>query len=305
MITRSERFKGAMYLGAIGDAMGSGYENTSNIEDDVLNYYPFGKPEKQIPEWQLTDDTQLTVATCEALLENKELTPEQLARHFVRLQRHQGIKGIGASTLKAIQELQIGGHWSQVGRQGEYAAGNGAAMRMAPLAFFDAMSRTKMEELCSITHKNTEAYTGALAIIIAIRSILNNEWNDNNNLLTLIGDQLADTRVRDRLIELSEQSENITIEEVAKQFGSDGYVVNSVPFAIFAASKIKQQSITLIFDQIIASGGDTDTNCSMAGQLMGTYLGIGKIPVGLMERLKILPEFLWIEQVIEELGNTL
>ena len=60
---------------------------------------------------------------------------------------------MGASTLKALQELAIGGHWSQVGRKGEYAVGNGAAMRIAPLAFNLSIPRARIREICYITHQ--------------------------------------------------------------------------------------------------------------------------------------------------------
>ena len=74
------------------------------------------------------------------------------------------MSGLGSSTLKPLRELQVGGHWALVGRSGEYAAGNGAAMRIAPLAFKQQVDRQTLKDICSITHKNDEAYTGALAI---------------------------------------------------------------------------------------------------------------------------------------------
>jgi len=60
-----------------------------------------------------------------------------------------------------------GTHWPLSGRSGEYAAGNGAAMRIAPLAFFvDASTRQQLiRDVCIITHKNDEAFVGCLAII--------------------------------------------------------------------------------------------------------------------------------------------
>jgi hypothetical protein len=38
------------------------------------------------------------------------------------------LTGLGASTLKALRDLQVGAHWALSGWSGEYAAGNGAAM---------------------------------------------------------------------------------------------------------------------------------------------------------------------------------
>ncbi|WP_299437498.1 ADP-ribosylglycohydrolase family protein [uncultured Aquimarina sp.] len=302
MITKKEKFLGSMFLGVIGDAMGSGFENISKKPLDDKTFYPFGKPKFKLPEWRITDDTQLTIITCEALLEDLELKPEVLSKYFVNYFSKGIIRGIGASTLKAFQELQIGIDWSQTGRRGEYAAGNGAAMRIAPLAFIDKIKRNRIEDICSITHKNSEAYIGALAVVISIRTILNGNWLNDISLLKLVADQLPSSNVRERILELSDLENSISIQEVAKKYGNDGYVVNSIPFCIFAASKIKNNHISFIFDEIIESEGDTDTNCSITGQICGTYLGINKVPLLFKEKLKKLPEYDWLSCRVEELG---
>ncbi|OED48280.1 hypothetical protein AB832_00270 [Flavobacteriaceae bacterium (ex Bugula neritina AB1)] len=300
MITKKERFLGSMFLGAIGDAMGSGYENLKPPDDTI--FYPFGKPEKEIPEWQITDDTQLTMITCEALLEDPTLDPEILSNYFVSYFSKGMIRGIGASTLKAFRELQLGVDWSQVGRKGEYAAGNGAAMRIAPLAFFENISRERIEEICLITHHNSEAYIGALAIILCIQNIIKENWSDNVSLMKLIVPSLPDSRVRDRLVILDILSQTKSIAKVAAM-GNDGYVVNSVPFSIFAANMIKEKPIDVIFDEIINSGGDTDTNCSITGQIVGTYLGSNNIPQYLKDNLKVLHEYPWVKDIVESLSK--
>ncbi|WP_271784255.1 ADP-ribosylglycohydrolase family protein [Aquimarina algiphila] len=303
MISKKDSFQGAIILGAIGDAMGSAYENQVRPNENV--YYLFGKPKEEKPKWGITDDTQLTIATCQALIDDINLDPNSLVKHFVALFSKGKIRGIGASTLKAFRELQIGGHWSQVGRVGEYAAGNGAAMRIAPLAFFDHISRERIEEICSITHKNTEAYVGALSILICIKKIINNNWFDDISLMELIIDELPDSRVRDRIIELNTIPKDTSIMDVAMKYGNNGYVVNSVPLVIFAANKIKEKPIDSIFKELIDSEGDTDTNCSMAGHIIGAHLGVGKIPKHLLNRLEMLEEYPWIIENIEKLGNKL
>ena len=69
-MTRAERFEGCIIGGAIGDAFGSGYENINAENEDI--FYPFGKPEKREPIWQITDDTQLTLATIEVMIKFKK-----------------------------------------------------------------------------------------------------------------------------------------------------------------------------------------------------------------------------------------
>ncbi len=294
----SERFTGCILAGALGDAWGAAYENQAKEREDVI--YLFGKPRPPKVFWQITDDTQLTLATAEALIENPSMEPTYLAKRFLNLYRQRKLRGLGASTLKALQELDFGGHWSLVGKSGEYAAGNGAAMRIAPLAFVRKIDRAKVREVTSITHRNDEAFVGAWAIVLAIRMVLDGQWKGEGSLCALLVPHLPDTRLRDRLIHISEMDELAAIAS----FGSDGYVVNSVPLAIAAAEKMPQLGMEAVWTELIKLGGDTDTICSMAGQLGGTLLGPQAIPSHLLEKLKNLPEYPEIRSISEEFVNT-
>jgi len=294
-MTKSERFEGCIIGGAIGDAYGSGYENQVKEKEGTI--YLYGKPEVREPKWRLTDDTQLTLATIEVIIENEKVKPELIASQFLKYYKQRKLRGIGSSTLKALQELSFGGHWSQVGRRGEYAAGNGAAMRIASLAFKENSTYSEIRDICIITHNNDEAYIGAKSVVIAIREILNGNWTGETNLIELIIEQIPDTRVRDRLIEINKIK---SLKEIGK-IGNDGYVVNSVPLAIAAANKVQKIGIEEMYLQLIEIGGDTDTNCSIAGQIAGTLIGRKGIPEKLVNKLKELKEYKWIETTINEL----
>ncbi len=250
---------------------------------------------EKIPKRRITDDTQLTLATCEVITENESLEAKLFADKYLEFYKSHKITGIGASTLKALQELEAGGHWYLVGRKGEYGAGNGAAMRIAPLAFKPKVSKELIKDVCNITHQNDEAYVGALSVVIAIKSIIKGEWTGNENLLEIIIDQIPDTLIRDRLIEIDNSKSDLTILE---KLGNDGYVVNSIPLAITFASKVPQMGLSEMYKQIIEIGGDTDTNCSIAGQIAGTFLGFENIPTDLLKNLSELNEFEWINRTV-------
>jgi ADP-ribosylglycohydrolase len=289
----SERFEGCIICGAIGDAYGSAYENLK--EDDKSIFYLYGKPKELVPKWKITDDTQLTLATCDAIIENKNRTTEAFAKKYLDYFKRRIITGIGSSTLKALNELEVGGHWSQTGRRGEFGAGNGSAMRIAPLAFIDSIKREQFREIGIITHNNDEAYIGSLSVSIAIKSILKNKWTGQENLLEIIIDQIPDTKLRDRLIEIKDMDSLIEIG--AK--GNNGYVVNSIPLAIAAANKVKDLGVKEMFKQLIEIGGDTDTNASIAGQIVGTLVGKKGIPKELLMQLAELNEYNWINNTIQ------
>ena len=143
----SDKIMGCFIGGAIGDCMGAPFENvTAPVSFSDYN------------SWQISDDTQLTLATCEAILKSKNVSPEKIAETFKMWFINRKITGIGASTLKALQELAVGAHWALVGRKGEYAAGNGAAMRIAPLGYclnpHKEKDRIIIRDVCRITHHN-------------------------------------------------------------------------------------------------------------------------------------------------------
>jgi ADP-ribosylglycohydrolase len=272
-----DKIVGCIVGGAIGDAMGGPYEGRNRPFRVSPNV--FGP---------LSDDTQLTLATCEAIIETGMPEPQAVAKSFLRWFRERRISGVGASTLKALRDLDAGAHWALAGRKGEMAAGNGAAMRIAPVAFFvDASldeSLTLVRDICRITHHNDEAYAGALAVVLAIQAVLNNPKISAEVLLAQIAEELPHTAVREQLLRLA-GLQGQTIGSIAQRFGCSGYVVESVPLALYAAAEFAHLSFNDALTYLIEAGGDTDTIASIAGQVIGTRIGLGALPDELMTRL--------------------
>lgn len=295
-MTKQDRLAGCILAGAIGDAWGSSTENLLKRPDSTTFYL---QPPPQIKSvWQLTDDTQLTLVTLEALCQTPLLSPARLAICLVNAYSQGLLTGLGASTLKALRELQAGSDWSQVGRVGEYGAGNGAAMRIAPFSFWEQYSRTELHDFCQITHRHVDAYVGALAVVLAIRAVLTEHWTGAESLVDLLVPQLPDTRVRDRLLQIQALPKHTSIADVAR-FGTSGYVVDSVPFALFCASQVPYLGLTQVLVSIITAGGDTDTNASIAGQVAGTLLGQQNLPSELLRKLTQVNGYSWLNRIVK------
>lgn len=263
----------------MGDALGGPYEGR--------------KPPVRIShdsQWRLSDDTQLTLATCEAIIASGgHLDPEVVASRFASWHRQRRVTGMGASTYKALTELAAGGHWALSGAKGERAAGNGAAMRIAPAAFLLDPSvecdRRMIRDLCRITHRHEEAYVGALAVVVALRAVIEHTWKGGDDLLEIVISALPDSKIRDRMKELGRYGVNRPLEEIAILFGTSGYVVESVPLALYGAQQIGRLGFKGVLKELISAGGDTDTNASIAGQVSGAYLGKGALPSEMLEKL--------------------
>jgi len=66
LITLSDRVRGCIVGGAVGDAMGGPFEG----QPDPVQF-------REPDNWSISDDTQLTLATCEAITQTKRVSPEQ------------------------------------------------------------------------------------------------------------------------------------------------------------------------------------------------------------------------------------
>ena len=261
MTARFDSVLGCIVGGAIGDVLGGVSERKS---------------------MSISDDTQFTLATCEAITEASGVRPDTFATTFLRWYRARAFSGLGSATLKALRDLDAGAHWALAGARGEMAAGNGPAMRIAPLAFvLDPLStsdRVVIRDVCRITHHSDEAYVGALAVLLAVVT---------GNAVPPAGvwsfaAHLPDSRVRDRLLAFEDLSPESTLATVAGRFGSSGYVIETVPLALFTAARITGHSFESILGELVAAGGDTDTIGSIAGQVAGARLGFSNIPAHLV-----------------------
>jgi ADP-ribosyl-[dinitrogen reductase] hydrolase len=232
----------------------------------------------------LSDDTQMTLATCETIADTGRVDPAAIAATFRAWFAARRFSGLGSATLKALRDLQAGAHWALAGARGEMAAGNGGAMRIAPLAFvLDGVSeRQLIRDVVRITHHSDEAYVGALAVVTALQLT----WPSSvGELLEATAESLPDSRVRDQVEAVRTSGVAQDVGEVARRFGSSGYVVETVPLALVAAWQVAERGWQPVLTELETAGGDTDTIASIAGQLAGARLGVERLPGEMLEAL--------------------
>jgi ADP-ribosyl-[dinitrogen reductase] hydrolase len=267
---------GCLVGGAIGDAVGSAWEGSAGGHRSLSSLDASGL--------RITDDTQLTLAGCEAIVERGLPDPEAIAASMLRWFRARRLTGLGSSTLKALRDLDAGAHWALSGAEGDKSAGNGAAMRIAPLAFClnpsDDTDRRTIRDVVRITHRHDEAYAGALAVVLAIRGAIQHDLS-----LRTVAGTLPDSLTRDRLREFAKLPPQTPLTEIAGRYGAGAYAVESIPLAIWASIRGIEHGFTAMLDDILTVGGDTDTNASIAGQITGARLGLAGLPLEWVERL--------------------
>ena len=137
------RFRGALVGGAIGDAMGRPNEGrpTEATRAERVREYQAGRGWVGGPKGTITDDTQMTMWLAEGILaaaarsgggevadlRDGVIDPADIAERFTR----EHIRGIGQATRDFVHEYRLlGKPWY---RAGISSAGNGTAMRAAPV----------------------------------------------------------------------------------------------------------------------------------------------------------------------------
>ena len=256
MIIPRERLELVLLAGAAGDGIGGFFEGQP----------PDPGRHPSSPPWRVSDDTRMTLATCRGIARSNPIDPAIIASEYLE-QFRAGLPGIGSSTLKAMRDLAAGQHWALAGAQGEYAAGNGAAMRIAPLAFFgdvgDPSFARLVRDIASITHRNDEAITGAIAIVSAMQRVaVQQPWKA---VLTSLIEDLPDTALSDSLAALVALPEDVDALDAATLTGTSGRTAQSVALALFIGCSAS--SIDIAVRDALRCGGDTDTIASLAAQL--------------------------------------
>src|SRR5579871_2667714 len=95
----------------------------------------------------------------------------------------------------------------------------------------------------------------------------------------------------------------MSIKDAAALIGCSGYAPESVPFAIFAAQNAKTKGVLEILAEVINCGGDADTNASLAGQIVGAFIGYTNLPPSILSLFDTIAERDFILSVSESLAK--
>lgn len=287
-----DRIIGLLLGTAIGDALGLPFEGLSREQihrrASKLNRFElFGQ------KGFVSDDTQLTVILAESLLLGRgELgSTMQAFRHGLKLWFLGLPWGIGAATLKACLLLLLG-----VKQSGRPSAGNGAAMRAAPIGAYFAHNREERllfgRELAKITHRDERAIEGALFVSELTATCL----------LSGKG-KLHDELVQEAL-EVVENQELRTAIDQARQgieVGTSGFILHSLATAVLHFVRSADKPLEAMQD-CIRSGGDTDSNTAILGAWLGALNGEKALPQELSGKLQSGP---FGREHLQKLGQAL
>ncbi len=285
--TKQERMRGVLLGTAVGDAVGLPAEGVSRRR--IAKLFPGRWRHRLIGRHgMVSDDTDHTLFIAQALLAHPD-SVRCFSRRLGWSLRGWLLSlpaGIGMATGKAIIKLWLG---FPPHKSGIYSAGNGAAMRVAPIGAFFAEDEHKLSEYVHastiITHCDPRAEVGALAVAGVVAWCFQtgaNERIDREKLLELLRTCGSSLEWSDLLYSMRVAiAEDKTVAEYAdalgQQKGVSGYVYRSVPVALYAWYRhFGDYEATL--SAIYSLGGDTDTVGAIAGAMTGAVVGEQGIP---------------------------
>jgi poly(ADP-ribose) glycohydrolase ARH3 len=276
-----DRACGALLGTFVGDALGMPFEGAGHgqVPPDVEMVAA------RRGRGTYTDDTQMMIAVAESLILRGRVEEEQLARAFQ--QAYDPDRGYGGGTRRVFGLWAAGTPVRLAAGQlfgGHGSRGNGAAMRIAPVAvrFRDDPSRLRDEAARSarVTHAHPVGVDAAVVQAAAIGAGLRNE-----SILDVACAAAQTEEMADGLRDVGELlAEARQPGEVHARLGSSSDARESVCAAVYAALSHPAFEAAVRF--AVRLGDDTDTVAAMTGAITGARNGASSIPVRWLDALE-------------------
>ncbi len=278
-----DRFIGSILGLAIGDALGMPFEGwyPDQIRQHWDNNAFLPSPPRGLGPGQYTDDTLMAICHLKSLIDSGKMEPEDTAQKFIEWYNSGNLRGIGKSTTISMQRLRKGCPWQESGAVGEFAAGNGGAMRIAPVGLFLCNDIPSLKEAVHqavvMTHNNTEAIAGAAAVAYLIARAAKGDL-DPDTAISETRKFIGHSAVSKNLAKAETLfKDGIRPEEALDILGTSGYVVETVASAVFCFLNTPQDFKSTVVHAVLG-GVDTDTTAAVAGAISGAFNGADRIP---------------------------
>jgi ADP-ribosyl-[dinitrogen reductase] hydrolase len=265
-----ERAKAA-YLGlAVGDALGATTEFMTPGEIRAkykVHKKIIGGGWLYLKPGQVTDDTEMSLALGKALLIAGQWDLKGIADHFLGWMKSKPID-IGATCRRGIRDYKFKGQLEVP--YNEWDAGNGAAMRMAPVALFtfgdDALLQDYAVQQAHLTHNH--ALSDAASVVIG-RLVQQGMMGADRHAL------------HETTCQLVAEYPSFRFNNYKGNAGS--YVVDTMQTVfhyLYSTASFEECLIA-----VVNQGGDADTTGAIAGMIAGAFYGLDAIPARWLKKL--------------------
>jgi poly(ADP-ribose) glycohydrolase ARH3 len=277
-----DAFRGAMLGVGVGDALGRPVKGWSAAR--IAREHGAVREMLGHPAGRTTEDTEMTIAVAEWILEDPALDGGELARRIRRA--HDPDRGYGRTTTDVLRRLRAGEDWQaaadQVFPRGSF--GNGAAARITPCALLFGGDRERLEQVvetcASVTHSHPLGVAGALlqARQVALSLSLHGMPLDAIGVAVELRSTTRSAEFRHKLRAVEECLERrATAAAVRDRLGCNATALGSVATALYCALAHGESfEEALVF--AVSLGGETDAIGAMTGAIAGAYHGAAAIP---------------------------
>ena len=271
-VTLKDRALGA-YVGlAVGDALGATTEFMTPREIEVdygVHDQIRGGGWLKLKPGQVTDDTEMSLALGQAIIEQGRVESQAVAEAFSNWMRSKPVD-IGNTVRRGIIHYRNSGQ--SCVEVNEYDAGNGACMRSLPIALYCChTSEQALIEASRLqahtTHNNPLADAGTESVLRMLVALMNG------------ADKAHIRELADRLV--MEYPE--TRFDKRRAENPSGYIVHTLQ-AVFQAL-FGQDDFRSILVDVVNRGGDADTTGAIAGMLAGACYGLESIPTEWLRKM--------------------
>lgn len=268
---------------ALGDALGRPTEFGS-LKTIKLQYGDKGIQE--LPDQALyTDDTQMTIALTEGLLDAGLSAPldEQMSavgKRFVEWANSpENNRAPGMTCMRGVQRFENGMPWYASGLAD--SKGCGSAMRVATIGYLYQHDEERLRHVAlssgMITHRHQTAKAASVGaaylVKLALDGVSPNQW------MTKVVEFTAN--MRDEFHQAIRRVGHVlswTSEEYALDHIGEGWVgEEAVALALYCVLKYPDDYLDCI-RRGANTNGDSDSIASIAGGISGAYLGLDAIP---------------------------
>ena len=278
----------ALILGlAIGDALGVPVEFEKRNTFKITDMTGFGTYNQPVGTW--SDDTSLTLVLLEHLSEKSDLS--NLMNKFKSyrngyLTPYGECFDIGIATSNAIDRYIAGIPIDGIGGNEEWDNGNGALMRISPLAILlknevDLTKKIKtIEKYTKLTHAHPRSIVASILYIqLLIELLFKNNLKTSLKATKLLFENIFDISHPYRK-EYEEHFKEIFIDNFfdkkESEILSTGYVVDTLKAVIWCLGNSNSFEGTVL--KAVNLGDDTDTIGGITGTLAGIIYGLESIP---------------------------
>lgn len=272
----------------VGDALGVPVEFEERDTFEITDMIGYGTHRQPAGTW--SDDSSMTLATLESLTRLGCIDLEDIMQnfyhwiHYGKFTPHGHVFDYGITTHQAISRYVKGEVPQNCGGKDIMDNGNGALMRILPIAFVPHTS-SDIDALGALTHGHDISKRGCRLYVDIAEQIVQSKSLEN---VVLKADMCE--KEYQRVINIK----NLNRDDIK----SSGYVVDTLEAAVWCLYTTDNYRDCVL--KAVNLGNDTDTVAAVAGGLAGLLYGCGGekgIPMSWIEKIA---QKEWIKELCQK-----